>query len=250
MANRVRLDSPLMTGLAIAGVALVFIPVLPGLYWALRPGFSPEVWYALLANNEWPQALLATLTSALLSTALALLDCRRYRYTCFPRPRVGSAGTSAGPVIVGAARGVCRGVGVSYRAVRLVGAYRGSGARLGESAGLGDRPGPVRAEFGSGPGDQGERFPALGAALLGEQDIARQMTIALKLGYSRTQTWYQILWPQLLPRASAGPWPPAFAYGLRRCRYGGDPRAEQSADTRCARLALADGCRVGDAGRR
>ena len=84
MASRGRFDSPLMTGLAIAAVALVFIPVLPGLYWALRPGFSLAVWYALLANNEWPQALLATLTSTSLSTALALLIAGGIAMKAFP----------------------------------------------------------------------------------------------------------------------------------------------------------------------
>lgn len=51
------------------------------------------------------------------------------------------------------------------------------------------------------------------AALLGEQQVSRQMVAARLLGYSRAQVWRLILWPQLLPRLG---WPLAavLAYGL------------------------------------
>jgi len=51
------------------------------------------------------------------------------------------------------------------------------------------------------------------AAVLGEQAVSRQMVMTRSLGYSRTQTWRLILWPQLLPRLR---WPvmAVFAYGL------------------------------------
>ncbi|MGS0753368.1 hypothetical protein ACVBEH_00565 [Roseateles sp. GG27B] len=51
------------------------------------------------------------------------------------------------------------------------------------------------------------------AALLGEQAVARQLVMGRSLGYSRSQTWRMILWPQLLPRLT---WPvlAVFAYGL------------------------------------
>ena len=50
-------------------------------------------------------------------------------------------------------------------------------------------------------------------AILGEQEVARQMVSARTLGYSRLQAWRLILIPQLLPRLG---WPMAavFAYGL------------------------------------
>ncbi|MEO8409852.1 MAG: hypothetical protein ABI478_04725, partial [Propionivibrio sp.] len=50
-------------------------------------------------------------------------------------------------------------------------------------------------------------------AVLGEQEVTRQMVVARSLGYSRFQVWRQVLWPQLLPRLG---WPltAVFAYGL------------------------------------
>ena len=73
-----------MSVFAIAGVAFVFAPVLPGVYWALRPGFSGEAWLALLASNEWPQAVRATLVSTILSTAFALLMAGAIASSTFP----------------------------------------------------------------------------------------------------------------------------------------------------------------------
>lgn len=58
---------------AFAGVALVFVPLLPGLFWALALGLSLEVWRALLVNSEWPLAIVATLISSVLSPLVALL---------------------------------------------------------------------------------------------------------------------------------------------------------------------------------
>ena len=63
----------LVANVALMGVSLVFAPLLPGLFWALVPGLSLDVWRDLLANPEWPQALLATLISSFLSTLVALL---------------------------------------------------------------------------------------------------------------------------------------------------------------------------------
>lgn len=37
---------------ALMGVGLVFAPLLPGLFWALAPGLSLDVWRDLLANPE------------------------------------------------------------------------------------------------------------------------------------------------------------------------------------------------------
>ena len=68
-----KLCQPTMAWLAIAGIAVVFAPILPGLIWALMPGLSPSIWHALWINGEWPQALLATLISAGLSSLAALL---------------------------------------------------------------------------------------------------------------------------------------------------------------------------------
>lgn len=203
-----------MMGFAILGVALVFVPVLPGLYWALRPGFSPEVWHALLANNEWPQALLATLTSALSSTALALLIAGAIATRAFP----GRAWAALEHRL-----GLLLSVPHAAFAVGLAFLIAPSGwlARIvAQLLGWASPPAWVTVQDPYGLSlalalaikESGFLLWAL-FALLGEQDIARQMTISRSLGYSRAQTWRQILWPQLLPRLG---WPLAavFAYGL------------------------------------
>jgi putative thiamine transport system permease protein len=58
--------------LAALPVALILGPLLPGLYWALAPSLDAAVWQALWADAQWPQALQATLLSALLGTALGV----------------------------------------------------------------------------------------------------------------------------------------------------------------------------------
>ena len=58
--------------LAVALVGVIVGPLLPGLWLTLAPAAHAPVWAALWADPQWPQALQATLTSALLGTALAL----------------------------------------------------------------------------------------------------------------------------------------------------------------------------------
>jgi putative thiamine transport system permease protein len=52
---------------------LVFIPVLPGLALMVPPLLRGETWLALWQDSQWPAALLATLTSTLISAGGALL---------------------------------------------------------------------------------------------------------------------------------------------------------------------------------
>jgi putative thiamine transport system permease protein len=58
--------------LALVPVALVFGPLLPGLFWALAPALDGVVWRDLWLDAQWPQALRATLVSSVLGSALAL----------------------------------------------------------------------------------------------------------------------------------------------------------------------------------
>jgi putative thiamine transport system permease protein len=61
---------------ALAGwlaAGLVFIPVLPGLALMIPPLLSGETWLALWQDSQWPEALLATLVSTLISAGGALL---------------------------------------------------------------------------------------------------------------------------------------------------------------------------------
>lgn len=203
-----------MTALAIAGVALVFAPMLPGLYWALQPGFSLEVWLALGANNEWPQALIATLASTFLSTALALLLAGGIATQAFP----GRAWTALQHrlTLLLSLPHAAFAVGLSFLM-----APSGWLARIvAQVLDWASPPAWVTVQDPWGLSlalalaikESGFLLWAL-FAILGEQAIVRQMTIARSLGYSRAQAWRQILWPQLLPRLG---WPLAavFAYGL------------------------------------
>ena len=67
-----RRQRPSSVWLAALPVALILGPLLPGLYWALVPSLDAVVWQALWADAQWPQALQATLLSALLGTALGV----------------------------------------------------------------------------------------------------------------------------------------------------------------------------------
>ena len=203
-----------MTAVAIAGVALVFLPLLPGLYWAMQPGWSRSAWSALLANNEWPQAVQATLVSALASTALALLLAGGIVMSAFPGRAWATLGRRLSLLL--SVPHAAFAVGFSF----LV-APSGWLARLLASF----------LDWTSPPGwitlqDPYGLSVALALALkecafllwtlialLGEHEIARQMTVARTLGYGRAQAWRAILWPQLLPRLG---WPLAavLAYGV------------------------------------
>lgn len=200
--------------LAIAGVALVFAPLLPGLCWALAPAGSAAVWRALLAAPEWPQALLATLCSTLLSTAAALLLAGAITMQTYPQGawlRLQRRLTLLLAVPHAAfAVGLFFLLAPSGWLARLL-------AQLLEWTRPPDWP-MVHDEWGLclalalAIKEAGFLLWAL-SALLGEQQLGRQMTVARSLGYSRHQAWRQVLWPQLLPRLG---WPLAavFAYGL------------------------------------
>lgn len=213
-ARIVLLDDRTMTVLAIAGVACVLIPVLPGLYWALQPGFSAHAWASLLANNEWPQALRATLVSTVLSTALALLMAGGIASATFP----GRAWTVLGRrlSLLLAVPHAAFAVGLSF----LI-APSGWLARLiAQLIGWTTPPAWVTVQDPYGLAlavalaikESGFLLWTL-FAILGEREVVRQMTVARSLGYSRAQAWRLILWPQLLPRLG---WPlvAVFAYGL------------------------------------
>ncbi|MFT3850779.1 MAG: hypothetical protein QM739_19545 [Propionivibrio sp.] len=203
-----------MSVLAIAGVALVFIPLLLGLYWALQPGFSSGAWAALLANNEWPQALRATLVSAALSTVLALLLAGGIASSTFPG-RAWSA-LARRLVLLLSVPHAAFAVGLSFLIAPSGWLARLSAQFIGWAA----PPAWVTVQDPYGLSlalalafkESGFLLWML-VAILGEREIARQMTVARSLGYRRAQAWRQILWPQLLPRLG---WPLAavFAYGL------------------------------------
>lgn len=203
-----------MSWLAMAGVALVFLPLLPGLYWALAPGLSLRVWHALWANAEWPQALLATLLSSFLGTAFALLMAVSIAMRLYP-----------GRSWPGLQRRLSLLLAVPHAAfaVGLFFLLSPSGwlARLIAQI-LGWATPPEWTVVQDSLGLSLALALAIKecwfllwvlGALLGEQHVMRQMTVARSLGYNRLQSWRYVLIPQLLPRMG---WPLAavFAYGL------------------------------------
>lgn len=199
---------------ALAGMALVFAPLLPGLFWALAPGLSLDVWFRLLANPEWPLALVTTLVSSVLSTLLALLLAGAIAMQTYPGAgwiRLQSRLTLLLSVPHAAfAVGLFFLLSPSGWLARLMAQFLGWVTPPGWA--LVQDPLGLSLALGLAIKECGFLLWALGA-VLGEHAVARQMTLARSLGYSRFQVWRHILWPQLLPRLA---WPLAavFAYGL------------------------------------
>ena len=203
-----------MSWLACAGVALVFLPLVPGLYWALAPGLPPTAWHALWANNEWPQALLATLISTGLSTITALLLSGVIALRIYPQ-RAWSRVQQQLPLYLSIPHAAFA-VGLFF----LISPSGWLARLIAQFAGWASPPEWITTQdpFGLSLAlalaikESWFLLWVLGA-LLGEQSVARQMATARTLGYSPRQTWRHILIPQILPRLG---WPLAavFAYGL------------------------------------
>lgn len=201
-------------GLAALPVALIFGPLLPGLWWALVPAFDASVWHGLWTDSQWPQALRATLTSTLLGSALAcalaaLLATWHYPGTLWLSLQrrlplllsVPHAAFAVGLFFLLAPSGwLARGV------AQLVGWVSPPDWVTVQD--------PYGLSLALALAIKESWFLLwVLAAVLGEQSVARQMVVARSLGYSRSQTWTLILWPQLVPRLV---WPmvAVFAYGL------------------------------------
>lgn len=199
---------------AFAGVALVFAPLLPGLFWALAPGLSLEVWRSLLANSEWPLALVATLISSVLSTLVALLLAGAIAMQAYPG--VGWGRLQQRLTLLLSVPHAAFAVGLFFLLspsgwlARLIAQFLGWVTPPGWE--MVQDPLGLSLALGLAIKESWFLLWALGA-VLGEHSVARQMTIARSLGYSRFQAWRHILWPQLLSRLA---WPLAavFAYGL------------------------------------
>lgn len=200
--------------LALVLAGLVFVPLLPGLAWALGPSMSRSVWQSLLADPQWPQALRATLMSSLLGTLLACLIAGALASHLYPG-RLWQRLHQRLPLLLSMPHAAFA-VGLFF----LI-APSGWLARV-----------TAHLFSWSSPPDWVTVQDPLGlslalalalkescfllwvlAAVLGEQAMTRQMAVARSLGYNAVQTWRLILWPQLLPRLG---WPvaAAFAYSL------------------------------------
>lgn len=200
--------------LALTLVGLVFVPLLPGLYWALGPSFKIAVWQTLLSDPQWPQAVSATLVSALLGTLLAGLITAGLASRLYPSPTWQRLQQRL-PVLLSVPH-VAFAVGLFF----LI-APSGWLARVtGHFLSWASPPDWVTVQDPYGLSlalalalKESWFLLWVLAALMGEQAVTRQLAVARSLGYSPAQTWRQVLWPLLLPRLR---WPlaAALAYSL------------------------------------
>lgn len=200
--------------LALVPVALIFGPLLPGLFWALAPVLDGDVWLGLWMDAQWPQALRATLVSSVLGSALALglamlLAGWHYPGALWLRLQ------RRLPLLLALPHAAFA-VGLFFLLAPSGWLARGVAQLLA----WGSPPDWITVQDPYGLSlalalalKESWFLLWVLAALLGEQPVRRQMVVARALGYSRAQAWRLILWPQLLPRLG---WPLAavLAYGL------------------------------------
>ena len=200
--------------LAALPVFLIFGPLLPGLYWALMPALDAAVWQGLWWDTQWPQALRATLISSVLSTVMAcgiaaLLAMLHYPGTSWLKLQ------RRLPLLLSMPHAAFA-VGLLF----LIAPSGWLARAIGHFAQWTSPPDWVTAQDPYGLSlalalaiKESWFLLWVLAAVLGEQNVARQMVVARSLGYGRRQTWALILWRQLLPRLV---WPmmAVFAYGL------------------------------------
>jgi len=200
--------------LAVLPAALIFGPLLPGLYWALVPALEVAVWQALWLDAQWPQALRASLISSVLSTVLACGIAALLATLHYPG-RVWGLLQRRLPLMLSLphaafAIGLFFLIAPSGWLARAV-AYFVQWTSPPDWVTVQD---PYGLSLALALAIKESWFLLwVLAAVLGEQAVSRQMAMGRSLGYSRTQTWALIVWPQLLPRLV---WPvlAVLAYGL------------------------------------
>ena len=200
--------------LAAVPVTLIVGPLMPGLYWALQPAFDFAVWHSLWTDSQLPQALRATLISSLVGAATALGLALSLATLHYPGALWQKLQRQL-PLLLAIPHAAFA-VGLFF----LLAPSGWLARLLATLAGWTGPPAWITVQ------DPYGLSLALGLAIkeswfllwvllavLGEQGISRQMVLARSLGYSRTQAWRLILWPQLLPRLG---WPmtAVLAYGL------------------------------------
>lgn len=211
--GRIRSVKPVQW-LAWLPMTLIFGPVLPGLVWAMAPTLHAAVWLALWQDAQWLQALRATLVSSLLGSGLAFVLAVALVTLHYP-----------GTLWLKLQRRLPLLLAMPHAAF-AVGLFF-----LIAPSGWVARATAQFLQWTSPPNWVTVQDPyglslalALAfkeswfllwvlAALLGEQQVGRQMVVGRALGYSPLQVWRLILWPQLLPRLA---WPlvAVLAYGL------------------------------------
>ncbi|OQW87445.1 MAG: hypothetical protein BWK72_12950 [Rhodoferax ferrireducens] len=200
--------------LAVSLIALVFVPLLPGLVWALGPSLAAQVWQTLLADPQFPHALQATLVSSLLGTLMAGLMAAVLASRLYPSPSWRRLQQRL-PLLLSVPHAAFA-VGLFFLIAPSGWLARATGYFLSWAS----PPDWVTVQDPYGLSlalalafKESWFLLWVLAAVLGEQALKRQMAVARSLGYSAAQTWRLILWPQLLPRLG---WPmaAALAYSL------------------------------------
>lgn len=192
-------------------VVLVMAPVLPGLWWAAAPLADTSVWAALWADNQWPQALQATLSSAGVGSALACVLAGAAAMLTFPGAGWGKL-TRRLPLLLALphaafAVGLFFLLSPSGWLARLL-AYPLGWAAPPDWVTVQDPHGLALA-VALALKECGFLLWVL-AAVMGEQSSARHMLVARTLGHGTASAWRHVLWPQLLPRMA---WPLAAVWG-------------------------------------
>jgi putative thiamine transport system permease protein len=200
--------------LALLPVALIFGPLLPGIFWALAPALDGAVWRDLWLDPQWPQALRATLLSSVLGSALALAMAMLLASWRYPGTLWRTLQRRL-PLLLALPHAAFA-VGLFFLLAPSGWLARG----VAQLVGWVSPPDWITVQDPYGLSlalalalKESWFLLWVLAALLGEQQVSRQMVVARTLGYSRAQAWRLILWPQLLPRLG---WPLAavLAYGL------------------------------------
>ncbi len=200
--------------LSAVPVLLIFGPLLPGLFWALGPALDATVWQSLWIDGQWAQALRSTLISSVLATVLACAMAAALATLHYPS-RLWMSLQRRLPLLLSVphaafALGLFFLIAPSGWLARVI-AHATQWAAPPEWVTVQD---PYGLSLALALCIKESWFLLwVIAAVLGEQAVSRQMVMGRALGYSRTQTWVLILWPQLLPRFG---WPvlAVFAYGL------------------------------------
>jgi putative thiamine transport system permease protein len=203
-----------MLWFAIALVSLIFMPLLPGLFWAMAPAFRLSVWQTLWVDPQWPQALLATVLSAFIGSMLAFMCAITMAMQLYPGRRWLQLRQRL-PILLAMPHAAFA-IGFFF----LIAPSGWLSRLMALLSGWITPPDWISVQDGYGLSLAlalaiKESWFLLWVlfAVLSEQEITKQMTIAQTLGYSRSQVWRTILLPQLLPRVG---WPLAavLAYGL------------------------------------
>ena len=213
------LHSPALRSAARAGPLLLYaLPLALALLLAVAQGTDAAGWRALAADPQTPRALLLSVATALLSTALSLAACLFLVTHLHGGPLWRRLARALAPMLAVPHAAFAIGLALLVMPAGLL-------ARLAAlAAGWNSPPAWPTVHDPNGIGLVlvlvGKETPFLlwtTVALLQRPELAQAIrgwqASAATLGYTRAATWWRVLWPQLLPRLG---WPllAVLAYGL------------------------------------